>query len=150
MRTGFHLLCCAAFVVGCGRGDSSPGTPAPSAAAKDLAEQLATALPSGWSVPTVRESVEPGKEGIYIHASNPGVELDHPKGQRHPYVDLYFRPKAATTECYETQMDGSIYSEHLGHSPKYNVYGGSSGADLVDKIRQAMALTPPQNQRTEP
>ena len=150
MRAGFHLLCCAALVAGCGRRDASTSTPEPSAAAKTLARQLATALPGGWSVPAIRESAEPGKEGIYIHASNPGVELDDPKGQHHPCVDLYFRPKAATTECYETQMDGSIYSMHLGHTPKYDVYGGSVGVDLVDEIREAMALNPPQNERMEP
>ncbi len=119
--------------------------------AKELARRLATILPDDHRWGEVRITERP-REGIHLFAQQTGFDLDLfqrnsgfrfnvPKGLKHPYVALYFRPKSATKTPPELRTDDHVYSKHIGNTGKYDLYGGSVAADLsVEQISVAFGI----------
>ncbi len=103
-------------------------------------EKISQILPKKWSVTQVYQNYLKGQEGLYITAENPYIKLNLPKGIDHPYLHLYFRPKQFTTKCLQIQLDGSIYSNYLGSTKKYDVYGGSTNSNFMEKIKSSLNL----------
>ncbi len=103
-------------------------------------EKISQILPEKWSVTRFHQNYLKGREGLYITAENPYIKLNLPKGIDHPYLHLYFRPKQVTTKCLQIQLDGSIYSNYLGSTKKYDVYGGSTNSNFIKKIKSSLNL----------